>query len=281
MQISKIKSYAKINLALNIVGKLDKLHKIESLVSFIDLHDLIFIKKIKCSYHRIYFYGKFSKNIKKNNTVQKLLKVLDKKKFLKNRKFQIKIKKNIPQKAGLGGGSMNAASILSFLIKKNFIKINSKQIKEISSLIGSDVILGIKPKSTILTSRNVVKRFFKCTQFYTLLVYPNFGCSTKIIYSKVKKFTKPKYNNPKKLMFNFKYLKFQKNALENIALSSYPKLKKIKIFLENFNNSSFVRMTGSGSVIIAYYQSKHECELAKVVFKRKFKNYWCNVSKTI
>ena len=43
----------------------------------------------------------------------------------------------------------------------------------------------------------------------------------------------------------------------------------------------FVRMTGSGSVIIAYYQLKRDCELAKVQFKRKFKNYWCNTSKTI
>jgi len=281
MKISKIKSYAKINLALNIVGKLNKLHKIESLVSFVDLHDLIFIKKIKGSHHRISFYGKFSKNIKKNNTVQKLLKVLENKKFLKNIKFQIKIKKNIPQKAGLGGGSMNAASILIFLTKKNFINISSKQIKEISSLVGSDVILGIKSTSAILTSRNVVKRFFKCPNFYTLLIQPNFGCSTKLIYSKVKKFTKSKFSKPKKNMFSYKYLLAQQNVLEKIVFSRYPKLNKIKTFLENSSNPSFIRMTGSGSVIVAYYQSKQDCELAKVQFKRKFKNYWCITSKTI
>ena len=46
-------------------------------------------------------------------------------------------------------------------------------------------------------------------------------------------------------------------------------------------NPLFVRMTGSGSVIVAYYQSKKDCEMAKVQFKRKFENYWCNVSKTL
>jgi 4-diphosphocytidyl-2-C-methyl-D-erythritol kinase len=51
--------------------------------------------------------------------------------------------------------------------------------------------------------------------------------------------------------------------------------------LENLKTPLFVRMTGSGSVIVAYYQSKRDCELAKVQFKRKFKNYWCNASKTI
>ena len=44
MSFSKVKSYAKINLALNVTGKLKNLHKIESIVSFVDLHDLIFIK---------------------------------------------------------------------------------------------------------------------------------------------------------------------------------------------------------------------------------------------
>ena len=41
MSVFKIKSYAKINLALNVIGKNAKLHKVESLISFINLHDLI------------------------------------------------------------------------------------------------------------------------------------------------------------------------------------------------------------------------------------------------
>ena len=109
MSLFKIKSYAKINLALNVTGKNSKLHKIESLISFIDLYDLIYLKSINNNDHKIYFSGKFSKNIKKINTVSLLLKLLDKKKFLKNQKFEIKIIKNIPQKSGMGGGSMNAA----------------------------------------------------------------------------------------------------------------------------------------------------------------------------
>ena len=47
MKFKKIKSYAKINLALNVIGKSSELHKIESLVAFINIYDLIFIKKIK------------------------------------------------------------------------------------------------------------------------------------------------------------------------------------------------------------------------------------------
>ena len=281
MSYSEIKSCAKVNLALNITGKNSLLHKIETIVTFIKLHDLIFIKKIKKKDHQVFFYGKFSKNINNNNTVTKLLNILDQKKLLNNLKFEIKIKKNIPQKAGLGGGSMNAANILNYFLKKKIIKIKNKDIINITSLIGSDVVLGINSTNTIMTSNNNIKRFFECSQYHVLLVMPDFGCSTKTIYSAVKNFTKPKFNSQKKLMFNSKFLINQNNALEKIAFLKYPTLKTIKLFLENSITPSFVRMTGSGSVIVAYYQLKKDCEMAKVYFKSKFKNYWCITSKTI
>ena len=81
MDFKKIKSHAKVNLALNITGKKSSLHKIESIISFIDLYDDILIKKIKSNKHKISFYGKFSKNISKENTILRLLNILEKKSF--------------------------------------------------------------------------------------------------------------------------------------------------------------------------------------------------------
>ena len=124
MKINKIKSNAKLNLALNITGKKKVLHKIESIIGFIDLHDVISINQHNGKKHHISFYGKFSKNIGKKNTIQKLFQILDKENLLKNKKFKIKIKKFIPQEAGLGGGSMNAASVFNYLVKKKIINPN-------------------------------------------------------------------------------------------------------------------------------------------------------------
>ena len=113
MKFYKIKSYAKINISLGVLGKLkSKLHKIESLISFLNLYDEIFIKKIKNKNHKVIFTGKFSKRISKNNTISNLLKILDNNKKLRNQKYLIKVNKKIPQKSGMGGGSMNAAHIL-------------------------------------------------------------------------------------------------------------------------------------------------------------------------
>ena len=123
MRTYRVKSFAKINLALNVTGKRDLLHKIESIFCFINLHDIITVKQIHSLDHRISYFGKFSKNISINNTITNLFKILDQENLIRNKKFQIKINKNIPKQAGLGGGSMNAASILNFLIKKKCKKI--------------------------------------------------------------------------------------------------------------------------------------------------------------
>ena len=157
MNFKLIKSYAKVNLSLKVLGKFKSgLHKIESLVSFLDLHDEIYIKNTKNKKHKVIFYGKFSKGISKNNTIYKLLKILDNEKILKGKKYFIKIKKNIPQKSGMGGGSMNAAALIKYFLSKNIIKLSKNKIIEISNLVGSDVKLGLELKNTILFSNQII-----------------------------------------------------------------------------------------------------------------------------
>ena len=278
---TEIKSHAKLNLALNITGKNSSIHKIESIVAFASLHDKIFIKNIKSKSHKILFTGKFSQNITKNNTVSKLLNILEKKKLLKNKKFKIKINKQIPNKAGLGGGSMNASNILRYFVKKKIIRISKKDLFKISKKIGSDVVLGLNSTNSILNEKSKIKHFSNYKKLHVLIVKPDFGCSTKDIFSKVIKFDKPEFNKPKKEMFSLNYLKKKKNSLEPIAFSKYSKLKKIKLFLENLSTPVFVRMTGSGSSLVAYFESKQRCDNAKESFNKKYKKYWCIASKTI
>ena len=283
MKFIKIKSYAKINISLGVLGKLkSKLHKIESLIAFLNFYDEIFIKKIKNKEHKVVFIGKFSKGISQSNTIIKLLRILDNKKILKNQKYFIKINKKIPQKSGLGGGSMNAASIFKYLLNKQKIKLNQREILLICSKIGSDVAIGMQNKTSILYSNGKIKSLNnKNLKFYTLSVRPNFGCSTKSIYRKVKNFSRPIFKKNNKLNFNNKFLSNIKNDLEIPAFHLYPALKKIKIFLEKVDKVLFVRMTGSGSTIVGYFNSKKTALNAKKILKKNYKSYLCILSKTI
>ena len=282
MQFSKIKSYAKLNLSLHVIKKIPKkLHIIESLITFVNFYDAIYIREIQALEHKLKFLGDFSKNITQKNTVYNLLNLLDKKKLLKGKKFEIKIIKNIPQKSGMGGGSMNASSIIKFFLKKKIINLGKKDLNNIMKTIGSDVPLGMNLKNTILSKTGKLTVKEKKLGLYALIVKPNFGCSTKIIYSKTKEQTKPKYNNPKVSLFSINNIINSNNDLEKAAFKLNPKLKNLKLFLSSLPNTMCVRMTGSGSCIVAYYQSKKKALKGLGLLKKKYKNYWCIVSKTV
>lgn len=280
MRLQKIKCYAKINISLNIINKLkSNFHRIKSIISFINLYDLIFIKKIKSNNHKIVFTGKFSKGIKKQNSIDNLLKILDKNNLLENKKFYIKIIKNIPQESGMAGGSMNASSVINFLVRKKFLKATKKKIQTISNLIGSDVILGVNQNNKYINDKHNLIKIVRRTGLNLVITKPNFGCSTKMIYSSLKLNNNVKIS--KKFTNNRAGLVKLKNDLEIPAFKKYPKLKKLKLYLSNLPNVYFVRMTGSGSSIIAYFLSKKDALKAQKSIKKNYKNYWCIISKTI
>lgn len=279
MPSKKIKSFAKINIHLNILKKLNSgYHKLETLVMFCNLHDLIYINKNKQDRHKIKFYGKFAKNITTKNTISKLLNILDKKKLL-DAKYNVNIKKNIPVKSGMGGGSMNAATLLNYFVSNKIIKANKKEIYEIAHNVGSDVVIGIYNKNKIINYKESKIFFFKKKNIHLLIIKPNFGCSSAKIYSMIKSYSKSKLSVKK--ISNIKAFVRHSNDLEKVVFKIYPKLKELKNTVLNLPNIFSARMTGSGSTIIGYFLTKKDALKGTKIIKKKYKKYWCILSKTI
>ena len=67
----------------------------------------------------------------------------------------------------------------------------------------------------VLNQNNQIKVVSNKKKFHILIVMPNFGCSTKKIYLKVKKFSKPKFNLNSKNLFNLNFLKDKSNNQTN------------------------------------------------------------------
>ena len=138
-----------------------------------------------------------------------------------------------------------------------------------------------KKKNLILYKNGDIRKINKNIKLFVVLVRPNFGCSTKEIYKDVRIFSKPVFKKNQKVNINQKFLLNLSNDLELSAFKKYSTLTKLKKFMEKLDNVLFARMTGSGSTMVAYFKSKKAAVNARKILKKKYKNYWCNLSKTI
>ena len=131
-----IDSPAKLNLSLNIHKKHHEgYHYISSYIVFLNLKDTLEI--INSKENSSSFYGEFSSFINSNNNL-----VLDALNLCKNKNFatknyKVKLNKNIPVSAGLGGGSTNAAAIFRFFLKHK--EFNLKKNIDFIAELGSDI----------------------------------------------------------------------------------------------------------------------------------------------
>ena len=131
----QVESRAKINLFLDIVGKdpADGYHFLDSLFQEVTLADSIEIEENKIGEDRVVFTGL---DISGNTTVHKALSRF-KSRFGISRNYNVTVRKKIPAGAGLGGGSSNAAAVLSALAEMNGTGFS--ELPAIGASIGSDV----------------------------------------------------------------------------------------------------------------------------------------------
>ena len=276
-----LRSYSKINLTLNINQKLESgLHEIQSYFSLINLYDELTIKKIKGNKDKVKFVGEFAKNVKKNNnSLLDTLKILRKEEIIKDN-YSILINKKIPVFAGLGGGTSNAISLTKFFVKK---KINKDLVNILSKKIGSDCKLFLH-KHGFLKNLNEVNNFNMKFKMYFLLIFPNLKCSTKNIYSKVKKYTKKKKYNSIRAQNKTRFIRFlnnQRNDLQSIVEKKYPIIKRLLLQISEEKGCYFSRMSGSGSVCYGIFESEKTAIEAFNRMKLRYPNYWLSVTKTI
>ena len=232
----KINTYAKINLNLKISKEVEEgLHNISSLMVPINLYDSIEIKETNADVDKIQFD---KEGISEENTISKSLNLLRSRSNLRGF-FHIIIEKNIPIEAGLGGGSSNAAGIISILTKKYNLQMPS--YREIAVHVGSDVPFFITGKpANILGVGDIVNPQNLQKDINMILVVPNEKISTRHAFSMFDELSQDnlEINEYEELkIFNDFWIPAQ--TLE-------PNLLKIKNNLESITNLEFY-LSGSGS----------------------------------
>ena len=138
----ELESFAKINLHLDITGKLDNgYHKLYSLFQLVGLSDRF---KIKITEHeenefqdKIQINGSFSCSTE-DNLIYKTIMEFEKHTGL-SYSYSVEADKQIPDGAGLGGGSSNAAYILYSINKLLDKPLSDEGLVGLAEKIGSDV----------------------------------------------------------------------------------------------------------------------------------------------
>ena len=133
----EIKAYAKVNIGLAVGSRGENgLHSIESYMALIDLHDTLEISVVEApvlsvSIERdVPYLAPGSKDL-----MEKAAEVFSRR-FSRTFALSVRICKRIPSKAGLGGGSADAAAVLRVLF--SYFSID-EDIRECAMAVGSDV----------------------------------------------------------------------------------------------------------------------------------------------
>lgn len=276
-----LKSFSKINLSLSVNKRLKKigLHDIQSYFCLINLYDQIKIKKIKGQKDKVKFQGKFSKLIKKKNSITNILAILREKNLISNY-YSVLVNKKIPVFAGLGGGTSNAVYLAKYLTRG---KISKDLLRILDKKIGSDLKLFFYEQG-FLESLKKINNFRRKYKLYFLLIYPNIKCSTHYIYSKVKKNSLKsqfKFNNINSKSRFIEFLINQNNDLQLVVEKKYPAIKTLIEEIGKKEGCYFSRMTGSGSACYGVFESEKVAKAALNGIKLKYPKYWSSVAKTI
>ena len=156
-------------------------------------------------------------------------------------------------------------------------------LKVLSKRIGSDVRIFLYHQGFISNLKKIYS-FQKKHSLYFLLVYPTIKCSTKYIYSKVRKFSQKSDFSFKKIEVKNKFIKLligENNNLQSIVENKYPTIKRLIIEIRQRKGCYFSRMTGSGSVCYGVFKSKKSAKAALNIIKVKYPKYSSWVAKTI
>jgi len=243
----KIKAYAKVNIFLKIVGHDGYYHLIKSrFMKVKHLYDEIEIKEAK----KFDIKGNIN-CVLRDNTVFKAYIELTKaypeiKKWFIGK--EIIIHKNIPEMAGLGGGSSDAAAFLRLVNEKSSLNLPVEKLIEIGKKIGSDVAFFITDTDVAdVYGRGeiVIPRDEKALDIE--IFTPPIECSTPLVYKTYKeKFFNPKDTDLDKLETLEILKNYKPSELNDLllpALSLYPQLNKYKDFgFFSGSGSSFFRL---------------------------------------
>ena len=278
MNLLKIKSHAKINLALDVLGKSGKYHKVQTVLQEIDLFDTVTLKEIPKKKIIIKTTDKAVPTTPKNLAYQAAEMVIKAGRVKKG--VEIFINKHIPVAGGFGGGSSNAATVLLGLNKMWDLKLKPAQLEKMAAKLGMDVPFFLYGKTAVGTHfGEKIKKIEGHVPLCALLLIPDakheLVNKTKLVYKKLNtKLCGKDQKKTKALLIALKksdkdgVLKNLHNDIETVM-----DISEIRTTLMTAGASGVV-LSGSGPSIVALFKNKLERKQGQQKLDPKFKKHF-------
>ena len=267
------KAYAKINLNLHLIPKRlnNNFYPVRFINCQINLFDELRFKSIK---NKI-------EGVSEDNLIYKAAILL--KKLVKDQNLGAKIylKKNISVKAGLAGGSADAATTIIGLSKLWKIKLNQSQLNYLADKLGKDVYYCLQGELCQIEGdgSKIIFLDSKLPKFWLVIITPEEKKpSTAWMYNNLD------INNIGKNRFKFEKIKEAiisknkkdiiknlQNDFESLAVNCCSNIINIKNDLID-NGALNTLLAGSGYSIVGFFDSKNKAVNAYENLKVKYKN---------
>ena len=279
----QIKAYAKINLGLDVVRRLENgYHEVKMIMQTVNLYDELTLKRTTAGIRLTSDSGELP--LDENNLIYKAARLMQEHYGIAEG-VSVKLKKNIPIAAGMAGGSTDAAATMLAMKELFGLETSKAELMKLGVKIGADVpycILvgtalaeGIGEKLTPLP---------KAPECHLLVAKPDINVSTKYVYEHLDAAGVTKHPDIDGMVNAIERGSLQGiierlgNVLETVTISAYPVISVIKDRMKELGAQGSL-MSGSGPTVFgifteqekairAYEEIKSE-QLAKQLFVTK------------
>lgn len=286
MNSISLKSRAKINLSIDVVGKReDGYSLVEMIMQSIDLYDIVNLKTIDCD-EIIIKSNSYNIPLDGQNIVYKAAELI-KKEFKIAKGLEIYIEKNIPIAAGLAGGSSNAAAVLVGLNKLWDLNLTESELQGIGLKLGADVPFCISGRPALAENIGDKLTSIKGLPQNTNIVVckPNLFVSTKEIYQGLNMDKVSSRPNTEYLIQSLdkedldSVATNMENVLESVTTKKHIEINEIKSIIMG-ENALGTLMSGSGPTVFGIFKSKEDALKCKQKLLKQYKEvYFTNNSE--
>lgn len=261
------KAYAKINLGLRVLRKrADGFHDIETIFHRVALYD-----EVTLSPAEVIEVHSSSPEAPggPDNICYKAASLVQKETGVSNGVI-IRITKNIPVGAGLGGGSSDAAIVLTLLPQLWGVAITTTRLQQLALELGSDVPFFLRPDSAHGTGRGEQLEYFRLEMPYTILLCnPNIHVATGWAYRNVTP-DASRSSSLKELILNSIFAGGQlsealENDFEKSVFAAYPAIQRVKEKMLDYGAVG-AAMSGSGSTVFGLFNTEGAAAAAAASF---------------